>query len=80
MRVVCNAMGRSDSTVCIAFVLEIMVTTPDVHVSGMVPMSKNRFRDSYISGSKIPENRLKNVAENPSNPGALLLFSRLSPS
>ena len=69
-------MGRSKFGVCITFVLGIMVTTPDVQLSGMVPVSKN----SYIWDPKIPENRLKNVAENPSNPGALLLFSCLRPS
>ena len=57
-----------------------MVTTLDVHVSGMVPVSRNHFRDSYIWGSKIPENLLKNVAETPSNPGALKLFSHVRPS
>ena len=79
-RVVCNAMGQTESRVCIAFVLGIMVTTPDVHVSGMVPVSRNRFSDSCIRGSKTSENLLKNFAKKPSNPGALLLSSRLRPS
>ena len=51
-RVVCNAIGRSESGVCIAFVLGIIVTTPDVHVSGMVPVLRKRFSDSCICGSK----------------------------
>ena len=35
--VVCSAIGRSESRVCIAFVLGIIVTTPEVHVSGILP-------------------------------------------
>ena len=73
-------MGRSESGVCIAFLLGIMVTTLDVHVSGMVPVSRNPFSDSCIRGSKTSKNLLKNFAENLSNPGALLLFNRLRPS
>ena len=33
-RVVCNAIGRSECGFCIAFVLGILVTTPDVHGRG----------------------------------------------
>ena len=79
-RVVCNAMGWSESVVCIAFVLGIIVTTPDVHVSGMVPALRKRLSDSCICGSKTSENLLKNFAEKPSSPGALLLFNLLRPS
>ena len=70
-RVVCSAIGRRESGVCIAFVLGIIVTTPEVHVSGIVPASRKRFKDSYICGSKISENLLKNFAEKPSSPGEL---------
>ena len=76
-RVVCNAIGLRESGVCIAFVLGIIVTTPDVHVSGMVPALRKRFSDSCICGWKISENLLKNFAEKPSSPGALLLFNLL---
>ena len=69
-----------ENLACIAFVLGIIVTTPEVHVSGIVPTSRKRFSDSYICGSKISENLLKNFAEKPSNPGELLLFSLLRPS
>ena len=79
-RVVCSAIGRREFGVCIAFVLGIIVTTPEVHVSGIVPASRKRFSDSYICGSKISENLLKNFAENPSSPGELLLFNLLRPS
>ena len=79
-RVVCNAIGRRESSVCVAFVLRIIVTTPEVHVSGMVPASRKRFSDSYICGSKISENLLKNIAQQPSSPGELLLFNLLRPS
>ena len=43
--VVCSAIGRSESGVCIAFVLGIIVTTPEVHVSGILPTSRKRFID-----------------------------------
>ena len=79
-RVVCSAIGRRESGVCIAFVLGIIVTTPEVHVSGIVPASRKRFSNSYICGSKISENLLKNFAKKPSNPGELLLFNFLRPS
>ena len=78
--VVCSAIGRSESGVCIALVLGIIVTTPEVHVSGILPTSRKRFSDSYICGSKMSENLLKNFAEKPSNPGELLLFGLLRPS
>ena len=61
--VVCSAIGRGESGVCIAFVLGIIVTTPEVHVSGILPTSRKRFSDSYICGSKMPENLLKNFAD-----------------
>ena len=48
--VVCSAIGRSESGVCIAFVLGIIVTTPEVHVSGILPTSRKRFIESYICG------------------------------
>ena len=76
-RVVCSAIGRRESGVCIAFVLGIIVTTPDVHVSSIVPALRTRFSDSYICGSKASENLLKNFAEKPSSPGELLLFNLL---
>ena len=79
-RVVCSAIGRTEFGVCIAFVFGIMVTTPEVHVSGIVPASRKRFSDSYICGSKISENLLKNLAGKPSSPGQLLLFNLLRPS
>ena len=78
--VVCSGIGRSESGVCIAFVLGIIVTTPEVHVSGILPTSRKRFIESYICGSTMPENLLKNFAEKPSNPGERLLFSLLRPS
>ena len=59
--VVCSAIGRSESGVCIALVLGIIVTTPEVHVSGILPTSRKRFSDSYICGSKMSENLLKNL-------------------
>ena len=77
--VVCSAIGRNESGVCIALVLGIIVTTPEVHVSGIVPTSRKRFSESYICRSKMSENLLKNFAEKPSNPGKLL-FSLLRPS
>ena len=61
--VVCIAIGRRESGVCIAFVLGIIVTTPDVHVSGMVPALRKRCSDSCICGSKISENLLNNFAD-----------------
>ena len=79
-RVVCNAIGRSESGVSIAFVLGIIVTTPDVHVSGMAPVLRKRFSDSCICGSKTSQNLLKNFAEKPSSPGALFMFNLLRPS
>ena len=79
-RVVCNAIGRRESSVCIAFVLGIIVTTPDVHVSGIVPALRKRFSDSYICGLKISEDLLKNFAQKPSSPGEPLLFNLLRPS
>ena len=51
--VVWSAIGRSESGVCIALVFGIIVTTPEVHVSGIVPTSRKRFSDSYICGSKM---------------------------
>ena len=43
--VVCSAIGRSECGVCIAFVLGIIVTTPEVHVSGILPTSRKRFSE-----------------------------------
>ena len=51
-RVVCSAIGRRESGVCIAFVLGIIVTTPEVHVSGILRTSRKRFSDSYICGPR----------------------------
>ena len=79
-RVVCSAIGRRESGVCMAFVSGVIVTTPEVHVSGMVTASRKRFSDSYMCGSKIYENLLKNFAEKPSIAGELLLFNLLRPS
>ena len=79
-RVVCGAIARREPGVCSAFVLGIIVTTPDVHVFGIVPASRKRFSDSYIFISETFENLLKNFAEEPSSQGELLLFNLLTPS
>ena len=79
-RVVCSVIGPRVSRVCIAFVLGIIVTTPDVHDFGMVPALRNRCTESFICGSKISENLFKNFAEKPSSSRPLLLFNLLRPS